>query len=130
MVKIVPRQIFTTRWEIPSLHQNFLFPRREGRFHHYCSNAIWKTLACFTYQSGGVEIISTYFSVWLWTVTQFNPSENEMSWKVFLFIGSEVLIPTWKYWIWISKRQSINTQSTMSWIDVTLKCMLQAVYQL
>ena len=107
MVKITPRQIFTTQWKSPSLHQNFPFPSWEGRFPPYPSNAIWKTLAGFTYQSRGVEIIATHFSVWLRTVTQFNISKNEMSLKVLLVIGNGFLIPTWKYWILISKNESI-----------------------
>ena len=73
----------------------------------YPFNAIWKNLACFTYQSRGVEIISTHFSVWLRTVTQFNISKSEISLKVLLFIGNGFLIPTWKYWILISKNESI-----------------------
>ena len=72
MVKIIARRIFTTQSKSHSLHQNFPFPP-------YPSNAIWKTLACFTFQSRGVEIISTQLSVWLWTVTQFNTPKNEMT---------------------------------------------------
>ena len=34
----------------------------------------------------GVEIISKYFIVWLWTATQHNTSKNEMSLKVLLVI--------------------------------------------
>ena len=107
MVKITPKQIFSTQWKSSSLHQNPPFPRWQGRFPPYPSNAIWKTLACFTFQSQGVEIISTHFSVWLWTVTQFNTSKNEMSLKLLLVIGNEFLIYKWKYWIWISKNESI-----------------------
>ena len=66
-----------------------------------------KTLPYFIFQSQGVEIISTHFSVWLWSVTQFNTPKNEMSLKVLLVIGNGFLIPTWKYWIWISKKESI-----------------------
>ena len=100
MVKIIARRIYTTQSKSHSLHQNFPFPP-------YPSNAIWKTLACFTFQSQSLKIISTYFSVWLWTVTQFNTPKNEMSLKVLLVIGNGFLIPTWKYWIWISKKESI-----------------------
>ena len=107
MVKITHRQIFTTRWKSPSLHQNFPFPRWEERFPPYSANAFRKILVCFTYRSRGVEIISTHFRVWLWTVTQFNISKNEMSLKVLLVIGNGFLIPTWKYWILISKNESI-----------------------
>ena len=35
----------------------------EGRFLPYLFNAIWKTMACFTFSSGGVEAIFTDFSV-------------------------------------------------------------------
>ena len=131
-------------------HQNFPFPSLERRFPPYPSNAICKTVAGFTYQSRGVEIIFTHFSVWLRTMTQFNISKNEMSLKMLLFIGNGFLISTWKYWKLISKNESIlrtnkfkrmdlRTPSlpnnfenlpTMGWNDVTLKCMLQAVYQL
>ena len=56
MVKITPGQIFTTQRKSRSLHQNFPFRRCP-------SNTIWKTLACLTYQSQSVEIISTDFLV-------------------------------------------------------------------
>ena len=49
VVKITPRQIFTTRWKSPSLHQNFPLPHWEGRFLPYPCNVIWKTLVCFTF---------------------------------------------------------------------------------
>ena len=98
MVKITLRQIFITRRKSPSLHQNFSFPP---------CNVIWKNLACFAFPSRAVEIISTHFSVWLWTVTHFNTPKNEMFLKVLLVIGNGFLIPTWKYWIWISKNESI-----------------------
>ena len=107
MVKITPRQIFTTRRKSPSLRQDFPFPRWEEKFSIYPASAVCKILSCFTYRSGDVEIIFTHFSVWLWTVTQFNTSKNEMSLKVLLVIGNEVLIATWKYWIWISRNESI-----------------------
>ena len=83
----------------------------------YPSNAIWKTLTCFTFQSRRVEIISAHFSVWLWNVTQFNTSKNEMSLKVLLVIGNGFLIPTWKYWIWISKNESILRISAWKGVD-------------
>ena len=98
MVKITLRQIFITRRKSPSLHQNFSF---------LPCNVIWKNLACFAFPSRAVEIISTHFSVWLWTVTHFNTPKNEMFLKVLLVIGNGFLIPTWKYWIWISKNESI-----------------------
>ena len=110
MVKIIARRIFTTQSKSHSLHQNFPFPP-------YPSNAIWKTLACFTFQSQSLKIISTYFSVWLWTVTQFNTPKNEMSLKVLLVIGNGFLIPTWKYWIWISKNESILRISAWKGVD-------------
>ena len=37
-------------------------PPLGGEVSPYSSNAIWKTLTCFTFQSRGVEIISTRFS--------------------------------------------------------------------
>ena len=79
----------------------------DGRFLPYHFNAIWKTLACFTFSSRGVGIISTYFSVWLWIVTQFNTPKDEISLKVLLVIKNGFLISTWKYWIWILKNESI-----------------------
>ena len=54
-------------------------PHRQGRLLLYPFNAIWKTLACFTFSTRSVEIISKYFLVWLWTATQFNTSKNEMA---------------------------------------------------
>ena len=107
MTEITPKQIVTTRWKSLSFNQNFPFPVLGGEISLYPINAIWKTLACFTFQSWGVEINSTHFSVWLWTVTQFNTSKNDMFLKVLLVIGNGFLIPTWKYWIWISKNESI-----------------------
>ena len=124
MVKITPRQIFTTRWKSPSLHQNFPFPLLAEEIPPppthllYPSDTIWKTLACFTYQSRGVEIISTHFSVWLRTVTQFNISKCEISLKVLLFIGNGFLIPTWKYWILISKNESILRTNKFKRMDL------------
>ena len=82
-------------------------PHWQGRFLPYPFNAIWKTLVCFTSPTRGVEIISKYFLVWLWTATQFNTPKNEMSLKVLLVIGNWFLIFTWKYRIWISKNESI-----------------------
>ena len=120
MVKITPRQIFTTWWKSSSLYQNFPLPHWEGRFRHYPSNAIWKTLTCLTFQSRGVEIISAHFSVWLWTVTQFHTSENEMSLMVLLVIGNGFLIPTWKYWIWISKKVFSGHINVREWPKYTL----------
>ena len=45
-----------------------------GEISPYLFNAIWKALACFSFLSRGVEIIFTYFSVWLWTVTRLTLS--------------------------------------------------------
>ena len=118
MVKITLRQIFTTRWKSSSFLQNFPFPSWEGRFPAYSSNAILKNLACFTYQPQGVEIISTHFSVWLRTVTQFNISKYEISLKVLLFIGNGFLIPTWKYWILISTNESIPRTNKFKRMDL------------
>ena len=84
----------------------------------YPFNTIWKNLACFTYQSRGVEIISTHFSVWLRTVTQFNISKYEISLKVLLFIGNGFLIPTWKYWILISTNESIPRTNKFKRMDL------------
>ena len=103
MVQITPRRIFTTLWKSPTFHQNSPFPNWEGRFPHNYSNAIWRTVACFTFQSRSVEIIFTHFSVWLWTVTQFNIPKNELSLNVLLVIGNGLLIPTLKYWLWIKE---------------------------
>ena len=89
------------------LSSKFPFPRWEGRLLPYPYNAIWQKLECFIYQSRGVEIISSYSSVWLSTVTQFNTSKNERSLKVLFVIGNRFLMPTWKYWIWISKNERI-----------------------
>ena len=90
-----------------SFYKNFSSLHWEGKFPTYPFNAIWKTLVCLTFLSWGVEIISTYFSVWLWTVTQFNTHQNEMPLKVLLIIGNGFLISMWKYSIWISKNESI-----------------------
>ena len=117
MVKITLRQIFITRRKSPSLHQNFSFPP---------CNVIWKNLACFAFPSRAVEIISTHFSVWLWTVTHFNTPKNGMSLKVLLVIGNGFLIPTWKYWIWISKKESI--QRTADWKGVRYSSIQSCVW--
>ena len=71
--------------------------RLGGEISPYPFNAVWKTLACFTFPSWGVETTSTYFLVWLWTVTQFNSPKNEMSLKC----------RRERIWIWISKNESI-----------------------
>ena len=72
-----------------------------------------RILACFIFQSRGVKTISTYFSVWLWTVTHFNTPKIEMSLKALLVIENGFLLPMWKYWIWISKNEGIP--ETTSW---------------
>ena len=107
MAEITPLRIFTTRWKNPYPHQNFPSPQLGGVISPYLFNAIWKALACFTWPSRGVEMISTYFSVWLWIATQFSTPKTVMSLKVFLLIENGFLISTWKYWIWISKNKSI-----------------------
>ena len=117
MVKFTSTKIFNTQWKSPFRHQNFVFSRWEGRFPPYPSIAIWKTVVCFAYQSRGVEIISTHFSVWLWTVTQFNTLKNELSLKVLLVIWNGFLIPTWKYSIWISKNESILRTTVLKGVD-------------
>ena len=103
MVKITLRQIFTTRRKSPSFRQDFPFPRWEEKFSIYPASAVCEILSCFTYRSGDVEIIFTHFSVWLWTVTQFNIPQNELSLNVLLVIGNGLLIPTLKYWLWIKE---------------------------
>ena len=109
MVKIIPQQILTTQWKKPLHSPKCSIPpfHWDGRFLPYPFNANWKTLACFNFLSRGVEIVSTYFSVWLWTVTLFNTPKSEMSLKVLLIIANGILISTWKCWIWISKNESI-----------------------
>ena len=106
--------------------RKFSIPLLGGKISPYPSNAIWKTLACFTFQSQSLKIISTYFSVWLWTVTQFNTPKNEMSLKVLLVIGNGFLIPTWKYWIWISKKESIHR--TAAWKGVHYSSIQSCVW--
>ena len=107
MVKITPETDFHHTMKKPLPSSKFYIPFLGGEICPYRSNAISKTLACFIDQSRGVEIIFTHFSVWLRTVSQFNISKNEMSSKVLLFTGNGFLIPTWKYWILISKNESI-----------------------
>ena len=91
--------------KIPSSARALVFLHQEN-----CPHQIF--ISRFTYQSRGVEIISTYFSVWLWTVTQFNTSKIEMPLKVLFVIGNGFLITTWKYWIWISKNKRILWRSS------------------
>ena len=81
------------------------------------SNVIWKTLLCFTFESRDVEIISTYFSVWLWNVTQFDTPKNEMSLKARLVIRNGFLIAPWKYGIWISNNESIIRTTAPKGVD-------------
>ena len=126
MVKITPRQIFITQWKSPSLQQNFPFPPLGRQIAPYPSNAILEnSFACFTFQSTVVEIISTYFSVCLWTVIQLNTPKNEMPLMVLLVIGNGLLIPTWKYWIWISKNEIILR--TTAWKGVDYSSILSCV---
>ena len=98
------------KFHIPLLHW-------DRRFLPYPFNAIWKTLACFTFPSQGLEINSTYFSVWLWTVTQFNTPKIEIYLKVLWVTGNGFLISTWKYWIWISKNETILRLQLQKGID-------------
>ena len=72
LVKITPRQIFTTRWKNSCPYLNFLTPSPhwEERFIPYLFNAVWKTMACFFFPSQGLQIISAYLLVWLGSVTQ------------------------------------------------------------
>ena len=63
-------------------------------------------MACFIFPSRGVEIISIYFSIWLWTVAQFNTPRNKMSLKELLVIVNGFLIYRWKYIFWISKNEN------------------------
>ena len=95
--------------KIPALNKVFhpCHPTGMGRFLPYPFNVIWKTLSCFTSPKRGVEIISKYFIVWLWTATQLNTSKNGMSLKVLLIIWDGFLISPWKYRIWILKNESI-----------------------
>ena len=108
----------------------FPIPLLGGETSLYLSNAIWKTLVCFTFQSRGVEIIFTHFSVWLWTMTQFNTSINEMSLKVLLVTGNEFLIPLWKHWIWISKNESILRTTGWNGIDYSSMQNWTSAYRL
>ena len=79
----------------------------EGGIPTYLFNATWNTPEFFTFPSWGEETFSTYFSVCLWTVTQFSTPKNEMFLKLVLIIRNVFLISTWKYWIWNSKNESI-----------------------
>ena len=83
----------------------------------YPSNVVCKTLACFTFESRGIEIVSAHFSVWLENVTQFNTPKNEMSLKMLLVIENGLLIPTWKYWIWSSKNETIIRNTAWKGVD-------------
>ena len=85
----------------------FPIPSLWGMISPYPFHVISKTLTCFIFPSWGAEIFSTYFSVWLWTVTQFNTDKNEMFLKVLLIIGNGFLISSWKCWVWISKNERI-----------------------
>ena len=115
MVKIIARRILTTQSKSHSLHQNFPFPPCP-------SNAIWKTLACFTFQSRGVEIISTQLSVWLWTVTQFNTPKNEMTLMlIFLKIFSVWLSLFVLLFFVVTPCLAVVLQPCMEWIPVLKK---------
>ena len=81
IVKITPQQIFI------------------NQFSSYLLNYIWKNMTCFIFPPQVVETTSTDFSVWLWTVTQFNTHKNELPLKMLLVLGNRLLISTWRYWI-------------------------------
>ena len=51
--------------KIPTLTEisHLSFRHWQGRFLPYPFNAIWKTLACFTFPTQGVEMIYKYFLV-------------------------------------------------------------------
>ena len=72
-------------------------PHWQGRFLLYPFNAIWKTLVCFTSPTRGVEIISKYFLVWLWTATQFNTfGHRELVFNIHVEIPN-LKFKEWKY---------------------------------
>ena len=52
--------------------------------------------------------------------------KNKMSLKVLLVIGNGFLIPTWKYWIWISKNESILR--TTAWKSVDYSSIQNCVW--
>ena len=56
----------------PKFPTSPLPPNMTGDFPPTPLMLIWKTLVCYTFPSRGVEIISTYFSVWLRIVNQFD----------------------------------------------------------
>ena len=105
MVKVTPQQIFTTRWKIPYPHQDLPNHSSLGREIFSPTPFMLFGKPWLTFPLRGVEIISTYFSIWLWISTQFNTPKNEMSLKVLLVVGNGFLISTWKYWI--TKNDSI-----------------------
>ena len=108
------------------------FPHWPRRCLPYSFNAIWKTLTCFTFPTRVVELICTYFLVWLWTVIQFNTPKNEILLKVLLVIGNGFFICTWKYGIWISKNEKILriTASKVCWFLSNIVCGRVTLFQL
>ena len=54
--------------------------------------------------SAGLEYTFFFSSI---LVLKINTTNNEMFLKVLLIIGNRFFISAWKYWIWISKSESI-----------------------
>ena len=111
MIKITPQQNLTIQWKEKP---NQIYPKFLG------GNGRGNIMECFTFPSWDVGIISTYFQVWLWTVTQTNTTRNEMFLKVLLIIGNRFLISMWKYWIWISMNEIILRTTALKWLLITI----------
>ena len=103
-VKITPWQIFTTRWKSHLLYQLFPFP-------------LWGIFPPTSLMLFG-KLLHFYLSITRWrknfyTFLQFHCElgfsltlpKIKCPWRFF--------IHTWKYWIWISKNESIL--STTAW---------------
>ena len=109
MVQITPQKIFTTRWNNDYPHQNFLThpsPHWDGRFLPYTPLKMFEKPSCFNFPLKGVEIITYFwFDLYFFLDLKFDTYVSLL--KMLLVIGNGLLISRWKYWIWISKNESI-----------------------
>ena len=108
MVKITPWQIFTTRWKYRSLYQNFPLPHwgifpptslmLSGKLVHFL---LWIT----RYRNNFHTFLQFHCELgFILTLPKI-----KCPWRCFIL--------TWKYWIWISKNESILRTSAWKNVD-------------
>ena len=103
-VKITPRQILTIQWK--NLSTIISHPPHTWRgdphllLYCYLEHPSMFHLSIRSCRNS-FSIFLSLTDLWL----KFNTTKNEMSLKMLLIIGNRFLVPTWKYWISISKNK-------------------------